>query len=567
MYLKRPYNLSPRACECRGEKLVKANAMPELNAKWWSKNKAKTMKKSGLGKALKNFEVAEDMMDYDRMLKALSEVKKKLVVALKACNPRIHADTIAGIKKYPAIIQKRETGVKAKKKEAKARAAIPVVPKQKVGKSIVIWKKDIGREVLKEYKPAWVKDLKGYELSLTLNNDLLDILEKEGDYVTPQQMVDDANDHTKRIVNKLVVEIIKIEDAAGAINTPAKLKKALGYFHKQAKNIIAKEEKLFKRIPDERWKKFVKRRTQYKFYKVKTGFNITLGTLGVVGGTIGVVGGAVGTVASSGAALGIGISSMVLGVTTTLRGVAALTSQVLDLSKHAEKVEKALAKDLNTLTKRYQNAQGQAKKSRQVVTEMGGSVLKSILSTDPPFLATLPKCDKNFGLWQNKVGGLAVGARKLSKAISKGIVQCDKLEKSLKKVSDKKARKLLDKLRKARKTLDKALNNCSDLMGRVTQADKNAPKLKKVLDGLNGKSPKYVAIFDKYLPIFVNLTLTISGAGLGFAGAGVAAGAAKSVTDTVQVVLDSVNTGLGLVNDVGSEVKDLLQDEAEKSLA
>ena len=104
-------------------------------------------------------------------------------------------------------------------------------------------------------------------------------------------------------------------------------------------------------------------------------------------------------------------------------------------------------------------------------------------------------------------------------------------------------------------------------MARVTKADKNAPKLKKALDGLKGQNPKYVTIFDKALPVLVNLALTISGAGLGFAGAGVAAGAAKSVTDTVQVVLDSVNTGLGLVNDVGSEVKDLLQDEAEKSLA
>lgn len=39
------------------------------------------------------------------------------------------------------------------------------------------------------------------------------------------------------------------------------------------------------------------------------------------------------------------------------------------------------------------------------------------------------------------------------------------------------------------------------------------------------------------------------------------------MTDSVQVVLDSVNTGLGLVNDVGGEAKDLLVDEAEKTLA
>lgn len=542
---------------------MKKNAVPELNARWWAKNKAKTMKKSHLGKALKDFEVAEELMDYDRMLKTLSEVKKKLVVALKACDPKRHAETIVGLKKYAGVIHKREMQIKANKKKAEARPAAVEVPKQKIGRGVVIWQKDIGHEVLKVHRPKWVKDLKGYELSLKINEDLLKILKKEGDLITPQQMVDDANDETKRVVTKLVVEMIMLEKAAGAIRNPAKQKKILGLFDKKAKAIILKEQKRFEKIPAQRWAAFTKRRTQYKFYKVKTGFNITLGTLGVAGGTLGIVGAAIGTAAPGGAALGI--PSLIVGVTSTLRGIANLTSQVLDLTKRTEKVEKQLFKDLSTLQKRYKNAQGQAKKTRQAVTETGASVLKSILSTDAPFLATIPKCDKNFGLWKNKVAGLAVGARKLSRAINKGMTECDKLEKALKKVSGKQARKSLDKLRKARATLDKALVNCTDLMARVSKADKNAPKLNKLLDGLKKQNNAVVGSLDKILPVIANMTLAISGFGLGLTG-GITM-SVKTVTDQVQQVLDFVNTGLGLVNDVGGEVKDILEGEAEKSLA
>ncbi len=513
---------------------MKKNAVPELNQKWWSKNKAKTMKKSGLGTALKDFEVAEDLMDYDRMLKALSEVKKKVVVAIQGCSASSHAETIAALKKYPGVIQKRETEIKAKQKQAAARPAAQDAPKQKLGKSVVIWKKDLGTELLKAYKPSWVKDIKGYEFKLTLNEDLLDVLEAEGDYVTPQQMVDDANDLTKKLVTALVKLMKQIEAAADKETDPGKKQRIYGLFDTKAKQVLTASKSHFEKIPEARWKAFVKRKKQYKDYKIKTGFDITLGVLGVAGGAVGVAG----SVATGGA-------SLVLGIVSLVRGVAALADKLKDAARDAEKVEKVLDGDLATLKKRYQTVLGEAKKGAQGASEMTGSVIKGLLGTDTPFVATLPKCDKNYGLWQNKVAGLAVGGRKLSAAISKALGDCDKLEKILKKSSDAKARSYLDKLRKARKALDKALDGCSDMMGRVTHADKNAPKLKTLLDALKAQNPKYADIFDRAFPAVINLTLAGANAGVGF----------KEAAST----LESLNTGLGLMNDILGEGKDQLE--------
>ena len=513
---------------------MKKNAVPELNQKWWSKNKAKTLKKTGLGKALKDFEVAEELMDHDRMLTALSDVKKKVAAAQQECSTKSHAETIAALKKYPGLIQKRETEIKAKKKQVAARSAAPAAPKQKVGKSVVIWKKDLGKELLKIYNPPWVKDIKGYEFKLSLNDDLLDVLEAEGDYVTPQQMVDDANELTGKLLSALVKQMKQIEAAADKETDPAKKQKIYEAFDTKAKQLLTASKPHFEKIPEARWKNFVRRKKQYKDYKVKTGVDITLGALGVAGGIAGVAGSAA-----------TGGTSLVLGIVSLVRGVAQLADKIKDAARKTEQVEKALESDLYTLKDRYQNALGQARKGAQGASEITGSVIKGVLSTDAPFMATLPKCEKNFGLWQNKVAGLAVGGRKLSAAISKALAECDKLEKILKKSADAKVREYLDKLRKARKSLDKALNECSDMMGRVTKADKNAPKLKTLLDALKAQNPKYADIFDRAFPAVVNLTLAGASAGVGF--------------DAAKNMLDEVNTGLGLMNGILGEGKSQLE--------
>ncbi|WP_152612044.1 hypothetical protein [Ruegeria sp. ANG-S4] len=515
---------------------MKATMTPELDHKWWSKNKPKLMKKTGLADALKAYQVAEDQMDWGKTLKSLSDVKRKVAEAVKIAGSK-HADTVTVLKKYPKIIDKKEKDLKAKQKDAedRAKSAPAEAPKQKVGKSVVIWKKDLGAEITKKFKPDWLKDLKGYAFELKLNEDLLDVLEKEGDYVTPQQMVDDANAVTDKLVALIAKELMST-DAAIKKETDAKKREGqVKNFEVKLKTIMGGAKKHFEAIPAKRWQAFVKRKQQYKDYKVKTGFDITVGVLGVAGGAVGVAGAA----ATGGASLALGIVSLV-------RGVAQLADKIKDAAQEAETVEKNLKGDLDTLLKRYRTAEGEAKKNVQGGAEVGSSVLKGILGTDAPFLATLPKCDKNYGLWQNKVAGLEVGGRKLSQAIMKGLQECDKLEKAMKKADAKKAGKYLDKLKKARASLQKGLDGCSEMMKRVSNADKNAPNLKKMLDALNSSNPKYAQIFDKVFPVVVNLTLAGANAGVGF----------KEASNT----LDTVNTALGLFNDIASEGKDQLEE-------
>lgn len=506
---------------------MKKGAIPELNQKWWSKNKAKTMGKSGLGKALKDFEVAEEVNDPAKMLKALSEVKKKLAVALKACNEKMHKDTIAAIKKYPGIIQKRETEIKKKMAAAPSGGA---APKQKIGKDVTVWKRDISKEVLKVYSPDWLETFRGFELKLTLNDDILDVLEAEGDLVTPAYMVEDAQKVGKAVIASIVQTMKKI-DAASKGKTPQEVDKIRKVFEPQVKKVMQSSAAALKKIPEARWKKFVGRKQQYKDYRIKAGFDVTIGILGTAGAAAGIVG-------SGGAGLALGIVALV-------RSVAGLAKQVHDLAQEAEGVEKTLEKDLDTLMKRYRNAAGEAKKT-QGRDEVGGSVLKGILGVDAPFLATLPKCSGNYDLWDNKTAGLSVGGRKLSVNITKGLAACDKLEKMIKNVESKEARKILDKLRKGRASLDKSLNQCSTMMGRVSKAEKNMPKLKTMLDALNTSNPKYADIFDKVFPAVVNLTLSGASAGVGFSEA--------------KTTLEFVNTSLGLFNDIAAEGQSALEE-------
>ena len=90
---------------------MKKGAAPELRQKWWSKNKAMTLKKTGLGAALKDYEVAEKLSNSKRMLKALDAVKKKAKTAEGACVKKLHDETLAALQRYPRIIQEKEVDI------------------------------------------------------------------------------------------------------------------------------------------------------------------------------------------------------------------------------------------------------------------------------------------------------------------------------------------------------------------------------------------------------------------------------------------------------------------------
>lgn len=520
---------------------MKPTLTPELSQAWWSKHKPKLAKKTGLGKALKDYEIAADQMDWDDVLKKLSEVKRKIadaVIVFKGKND----DVVTVLKKYPKIILAEENRAKKQKAEAEERAQGASAPTQKVGKDVVIWKRDLGVEVMKKTKPDWLGSMKGFELEQKLNDDILDVFEEEGDLVTPARIAEDSEKLCKAAVAELATFINKMDAAIKAekLTDPEKAKTMLVTAAKKTmEGAAAKIEKL----PEAHWKKFVAQKKAYKSYRIKSGCKIGLGVFGVVAGTGGLILGVAataGAVPSMGGTLALGIAGSVAGFLALCRSCTALARDISTVSKSAEKTQKDLAKDLKTLRDRYENAS----KAQVGSSEMGASTIKGLLGTDAPWLASISKCNDGHTALEGKTGGLAVAQRKLSKAILDALKEADTIEKALKKETDKAARKLFDKLVKARTALSKALEKCSDLGGRLGKIEDNLPKLSAMLRALNDQNPKYAQIFDKVFPLVVSGILIVASAGTGFADSGSA--------------VEFAVTGGSLGIDVATEIADLV---------
>lgn len=98
---------------------MKANVTPELSSSWWKKNKPLTLKKTGLGAALKKYE--KSVGEFEKFVKKssaafeshhafmqcktdLAEVEKCVDAGIKAANQTLHKETIAALKKYKSSV-------------------------------------------------------------------------------------------------------------------------------------------------------------------------------------------------------------------------------------------------------------------------------------------------------------------------------------------------------------------------------------------------------------------------------------------------------------------------------
>ena len=515
---------------------------PELDQKWWSKNKPTLSKKTGLGDALKDFQIAEDKGDYDDMLKKLSEVKKKVAGAVTLMKGK--TDTVAVLKKYPKIILAEEKRIEKLKSDAEERASAASsapAPKQKIGSDVVIWKRDFGAEIMKQTKHDWLGNIRNFTLEQKLNDDILDVFEAEGDLVTPAKIAEDSEKICRAAVKDMVTFIDKMDSAiqSGKLTD---VKKAETMLMTATKTTMQATADKIERLPEAYWKKFVAQRKEYKSYKIKAGCKLGLGVFGVVAGTGGLIVGiaaTAGAIPTMGGSLPLGIAGSVAGFLALCRSCTALARTISTLSKSADKTQKDLAKDLKTLRERYQNAS-----SAQVgATEIGASTLKGILGTDAPFLASISKCNDAHDALKGKTAGLAVEQRKISKVIMDAMKEAEGIERQLKSLTDKVARKVYDKLVKARAALSKALDKCSDLGGRLSKIEDALPKLSAMMRALNDQNPKYAQIFDKVFPLVVSGILVVASAGTGFADA--------------SSVADFAVTTASLGIDIASEITDL----------
>jgi hypothetical protein len=511
---------------------MKKNANIELDAKWWRKNAALTLSNKSFGTALANYQISKDKLDYDKMQSALMAVEKERIVCLRACNKTFHNETINALNQYKKLIKKEQDKVT---KDASAFRNKVVTPKQKVGKAIVIWSKDIGPEVYKGVKEDWIKGLK-CNLSLKLDENILNVLEDEGDYVTPAFMVEDAQDIAKETTVAIVAGLRKY--AKDSIGKPQKQrdKMAVAAYAALMTKVKTAEIKLSD-VPMARWKKFTARKAQYKAYKLNCRADVILSSVTIL-------------TTATGITLTGGIGGVV-GAIELVRSSAALAQQAYDLYIDAETAGKNFKSKIATLEKQYTTDLGKAKKKVQGSKEFSGTTMKMILGTDVPFLATIPKCKADLDLWNNKVSGVASKLPKLSKSLMGAIAATEKLEKDLKKNEGKEARKIYDAVVSSRKTLSKAFDKCADTAGKVRDFDRNSPSLMSRLTKLEAANDWRLDTYEKYGPATINLLMS------GLSAASVGTGA-SSGNEGLKKTLETINTIEATLGTVLSEVKKLV---------
>ncbi len=91
-----------------------------MNYKWWSDNKASTLKKTGLGKALQAYGKADRAADKRCKVEALrakydslQDVKAAANKGIGLCIPKVHAETKSALKTYDGVVKSVAVPLKA----------------------------------------------------------------------------------------------------------------------------------------------------------------------------------------------------------------------------------------------------------------------------------------------------------------------------------------------------------------------------------------------------------------------------------------------------------------------
>src|ERR1039457_4260718 len=276
---------------------MKKGETPQFNEAWWKEGRPLLFSDPGLDKKLKEYEVAEDQFAYDKMLKSLGEIREMAKTIVGKCKD---ADTVEALKKYPNLISTKETEIKKKIAEAKAKESQNGNPApQKMGGPVVIWSRDVAEQVTKKYAAKWL-DFKGCVVQLKLNDDILKVLEKEEDHATPAFMVDDANELCDKVVDEIVAKARSLEPGLLKGRKPEEISAEL---QKDVKTLVTNLGIQVSKIPAARWNKFVAQKKQYKEYKIQSAQSVVLGTLGVIASGLSIAA----AVPTGGATLALGI--------------------------------------------------------------------------------------------------------------------------------------------------------------------------------------------------------------------------------------------------------------------
>lgn len=387
---------------------------------------------------------------------------------------------------------------------------------------VTIWKRDVAEEMKKAYKSKAAPNIKGYVLELSLNDAILDALEEENDHVTPQRMVEDAQDLCEATVKELNTKLRGL-DATLDGKPEDEIDKGLDDFEKLMEKEVKELGEQIKKVPAARWIKFVATKKKYKDYKIESGIKVAVGSLGAIGSGLAIA-----------AAVPTGGASLALGIVGGIRSGLGLAKLCSDLYKEMETIQDSVEANLKTLLERYKS------RAKLAVNETGATMINTIFGAE--FVPSVGKIDKDVELWGNKLAGVDVNGHKLGAQAMKVLKDVDKLQELMKKSASKEAGKIMTKIEKLRVELDKLLKKTTAMNARVAPSEKAIKAAEEAVEELNKKVPDLQKVFNALFPIVTSLALAGANAGVGFQEASNA--------------LDYVNTSLGLANDILSTIND-----------
>jgi hypothetical protein len=386
-----------------------------------------------------------------------------------------------------------------------------------------LWHAEIAKALNNKVKSKFF-NIRGGEVKLVIGDQIAGLVKKEQELkgLVLQKMVDDAQDAFKKTVQKLKIlvqsydaEAEDSQDAAEVISLAAELKAEVN----QEQDAL--KAKLLK-IPKKRWDAWKKAPKEYKDYQIEVGRNVTMAALGVVGSAAALV-----------AAVPTGGATLALGIVGGIKSVVTAAKLAYDLYVEMETVQKSVLADLKTLESAYQKYGG--------AKSMLGTTVNTFLMAD--VVPNIPKVEKNTKLWSSKLAGIDVAGRRLTSLALKTLNKATALAKELK---TPKARQASEKLTKLRGSIDKLLENASDMNGRIRPpVEQSLKAAKTVVKALQQEQPQVAAIFDKAFPAFVNIAL--------------AAGNAANGIATAKSTLETANAAVTLAADLASTVKDLVE--------
>lgn len=526
--------------------------------KWWKKVRPSVFfTDPGLDKKLREYELAAELAvnhsepadyndDYDAMLSALEGIDAMAARALQICqkSPIILKKTIDLLEKYPAEIDNKKKAVEQSRQKRAKLQAQAVDDGAGDGKLAVYYKCDISQGA-RESPPldnySWLK-FSDCVIELEISEDILNQLKKGEGHATLDAMVLDAKEACDAVIRKIAKEAVRLmwqyhcqqaDEMGRPILGPAAKPNATEMVLKELRAYVAAEVKALTDkvdgIPKARWENWTKQKTEYKKYKLKTGKNIGLGVLGLVGSAV-----------TMGLAVPTGGAALAMGIV----GLVKSTTHVLDLSvqlwKEAEHIQEELEKDLGHLKKAYLDEQGKAKETvggvkTMGLQEMGKAVVKEatlglselaghlagLLGKNPGWNASLNSCKSDYKNLQGKVAHLVVNNQEFAAAAVAVLDAIGLLEQELetKKDEPEKAGKVLVKIKKLREMVDADLQLAHSLGGRIRAMEKVLPDLEKSLNALDGENPAYAEIFATLLPAVADVLVAAGSAAAGFAAA------------------------------------------------